>query len=93
MIPTPPDPPTPINVIDLKTGRPLDAQLLSEAEAREIRRRRRRVQRTEQERALRILNTALRQAGRGQLERAGHTVMRNFGAMILSKLFGKGDGT
>lgn len=77
---------------DLDTGRPLDAELMTEAQARELRRRQRRKQRTQQEQGLRILNTALRQAGRGRVDKAGATVMAGFGKLILNAALGKFKG-
>ncbi len=92
MIPTPSEPPQRVDVTDLDTGRPLDAELLTEAQARELRRRQRRKQRTEQEQGLRILNAAMRQVSRGRLEKAGKTVAEGFGKMMVDQLLKKMKG-
>lgn len=92
MIPTPSEPPQRVDVTDLDTGRPLDAELLTEAQARELRRRQRRKQRTDQEQGLRILNAAMRQVSRGRLEKAGKTVAEGFGKMMVDQLLKKMKG-
>lgn len=92
MIPTPSEPPQRVDVTDLDTGRPLDAELLTEAQARELRRRQRRKQRTENEQGLRILNAAMRQVSRGRLEKAGKTIAQGFGQMMVDQLLKKMKG-
>lgn len=92
MIPTPSEPPQRVEGTNLDTGRPLDAELLTEAQARELRRRQRRKQRTEQEHGLRILNAAMRQVSRGRLDKAGKTIAQGFGQMMVDQLLKKMKG-
>lgn len=70
----------------METGRVIQAEVLTDPETREQRRKARRKQRTEKEQGLRVLSTSVRQATRGRFDRAGETLMVGFGQILLAAM-------
>ena len=76
-------------VVDVKTGRTTEAEILTAPEARELRRRMRRAAESQKELGLRILSAATRQASRGRVGAARRTIMHGFGQIVVNAALSK----
>lgn len=73
-------------VTDVSTGKVMEAEILDTPTIREARRVARRKARSQREQGLRVLSTSVRQASRGRFDRAGQTIMRGFGQILLDAM-------
>ena len=73
-------------VKNLDTGQEQDAEVLTEDVVRELRRRARRLNRSDQQIGLTVLRRSLRQLERGRLDSAVQSAMTGFGALIVKKV-------
>ena len=73
-------------VVDVQTGKVMEAEILDTPAVREARRVRRRAARTQRAQGLRILSASVRQASRGRFDRAGQTIMSGFGQILLAAI-------